>query len=123
MVQSNPSLMNDICSLGAVPVFIGFVGRADDITLQQEATKLMRKLLELNDTTRRVFLSCRGLDTIASLLKRPYSSSSELHWMAIDGLYNILNFQVSWDRKWRFSKEQINVIALQLLHLLMMIEY
>lgn len=58
-----------------------------------ESASFVRKLVSVNDFTRRVFLSCRGLDFIVLLLKSDYEKQRRLHWMAIEGLHTILTQQ------------------------------
>jgi hypothetical protein len=107
-VCADHSSIMDFCLFGGVPLVLHIgASRLVPQELRLETAKFMRLLVNGSPTasanpadefTKRVVVSCRGLNAMVTFLRNPYKKSSEINFTGVDGVYAFLNQQASSTR-------------------------
>ena len=95
--DNSVDLLENFCLLGCVPRILQLCESSEKV-VKSNACFMLRRLYATNDLTRRIFVSCRGMDVLISLLDNRYKTDSDIVWIAVEGIYLIFKFQGSTTR-------------------------
>ena len=107
-VTVDADTLETVCYLGGLTLIVKYTDVQHDMKIRAEAGRLVRKLVETSDITRRCFISCGGLKILMRLLSVKYVASPELIFIGIDSLWTLLASQVIRYIKHLSSRHQVD---------------
>lgn len=93
VVGSDVATLEKVCLVGFCPAMTRFVSSQYSREIRLEAALFIGSMCRSSVLSLQIFVSCRGLGVLVSMLDENYAESKDLVWMAVDGISRVFELQ------------------------------
>ncbi|CAM6114867.1 unnamed protein product [Calypogeia fissa] len=93
IIEDNVSFQENACLVGLIPMIMNFAAPERSREMRMQAAAFIQQICLTSSLTLQMFIACRGLPVLVSLLEPDYTKYREMVHVAIDAIWQVFGLQ------------------------------